>query len=74
MVAKFSFCISLLIAGLCLLACKKKTENVSTHLGEIKFEVTGKAEAQDVFQKGMLLLHSFEYADAAEALGSKESS
>ena len=31
------------------------------------FAVTGKEEAQPSFQKGLLLLHSFEYEDAAEA-------
>lgn len=35
-------------------------------LGEIKFEVTGKTEAQSFFKKGLLYLHSFEYDDAAE--------
>ncbi len=35
-------------------------------LGEIDFKATGKTEAQETFKKGMLLLHSFEYVDAAE--------
>ena len=50
-----------------LSACSPKPEAVVNRLGEIKFEVTGKAEAQAVFMKGMLLLHSFEYVDAADA-------
>jgi len=36
-------------------------------LGDIDFKATGKAEAQPLFMKGVLLLHSFEYEDAAEA-------
>jgi len=55
------------IAILFLSGCSPKPDAVVNHLGEIKFEVTGKAEAQPAFLKGMLLLHSFEYTDAAEA-------
>jgi tetratricopeptide (TPR) repeat protein len=36
-------------------------------LGTVDFSVTGKNEAQPYFKKGLLLLHSFEYEDAAEA-------
>jgi len=57
----------LLFASLSLASCKDNSKQQENHLGQIKLEVTGKAEAQDAFQKGMLLLHSFEYADAAEA-------
>jgi tetratricopeptide (TPR) repeat protein len=35
-------------------------------LGEVHFTATGKKEAVPHFEKGLLLLHSFEYADAAE--------
>jgi len=35
-------------------------------LGVISFEVKGAKEALPYFEKGMLLLHSFEYQDAAE--------
>lgn len=55
----------LLFTGMaCLLICCKHKE---AHLGEIEFIVTGKPEAQPFFEKGLLLLHSFEYEDAAEA-------
>lgn len=37
------------------------------HLGEVHFEVTGAPEAQVYFKEGLLLLHSFEYADARTA-------
>ena len=35
-------------------------------LGKINFPNSGKAEAQSHFETGVLLLHSFEYQDAAE--------
>ena len=56
-----------LLTTLSLTNCKEKNATPADHLGQIKFDATGKAEAQPVFTKGMLLLHSFEYADAAEA-------
>src|SRR3954447_4343229 len=34
---------------------------------KIKFPNSGKPQAQEAFLKGVLLLHSFEYEDAAEA-------
>jgi len=34
-------------------------------LGEIKFEVTGSEDAKPSFHEGLLLLHSFEFEDAA---------
>lgn len=59
--------ILILSAALSIISCKDNAKQPENHLGEIKFEATGKAEAQPVFTKGLLLLHSFEYADAAEA-------
>jgi hypothetical protein len=49
-----------------LLSCtpQSKTEN---RLVALPFAVTGSAEAIPSFQKGLLLLHNFEYDDAAEA-------
>ena len=38
-----------------------------SQLGEIHITVSGADEAQPYFEKGLLLLHSFEYADAREA-------
>jgi tetratricopeptide (TPR) repeat protein len=67
MLSKSSFYFLFIIAISFLSACRPKPEVVVNHLGEIKFEATGKAEAQPVFMKGMLLLHSFEYVDASEA-------
>lgn len=62
-----AFRFAILLIVLAFISCKQNNPPVSDHLGEIKFNVTGKAEAQPSFMKGMLLLHSFEYADAAEA-------
>jgi len=47
-------------------ACKKEKSQTNT-LGTIDLQVTGKAEAAAHFEKGLLLLHSFEYDDAQEA-------
>lgn len=54
-------CFALLFAG-----CKSKKNTPKDQLGDISFTVSGSEEAQPAFKKGMLLLHSFEYADAAE--------
>ncbi len=43
------------------------SENDATALGEVHIEVTGSPEAMPPFERGLLLLHSFEYQDAAEA-------
>jgi len=53
---------------------EKSTEKTTeTQLGDIDFKVTGLAEAQPYFEKGLLLLHSFEYEDArAEFLKAQE--
>ena len=48
------------------MSCTSNSKNTKDNLGEIDFTVSGKEEAKPVFKKGMLLLHSFEYADAAE--------
>jgi len=36
------------------------------HLGKINFEATGDEVAQSYFEKGLLLLHNFEYTEAAQ--------
>ena len=45
----------------------KKTQPEPSYLGVVSLEVTGKKEAAAHFEKGLLLLHSFEYEDAREA-------
>ncbi|MBK6482818.1 MAG: hypothetical protein IPG01_06720 [Chitinophagaceae bacterium] len=58
--------VSMLLVMLCFLSCSTGNPEQDEQLGEIDFKVTGKQEAQDYFKKGLLLLHSFEYEDAAE--------
>ena len=60
-----------IVFGLILSSCNQEqadTANSSnpaeSKLGVIQLEVTGLAEAQPYFEKGLLLLHSFEYEDA----------
>ena len=48
------------------LSCSTAKKESKDSLGEIDFTATGKSEAQPTFKKGMLLLYSFEYVDAAE--------
>ena len=57
------------LAGLiCTLSsCTPDSPSSEDQLGIVEFDVTGKSEAQPFFKKGLLLLHSFEYTDAAEA-------
>ncbi|MBK9661475.1 MAG: hypothetical protein IPO68_16510 [Chitinophagaceae bacterium] len=57
----------ILIAVFFITSCSSHKDKAADHLGEISFTATGKADAQPAFKKGLLLLHSFEYADAAEA-------
>lgn len=56
----------ILLITLCLVSCKKE-EQSKHQLGVVNMEISGKAEAIPVFEKGLLLLHSFEYDDAREA-------
>jgi tetratricopeptide (TPR) repeat protein len=56
-----SFLILLLI-----ISCKQQ-ETKKNNLGVVNITITGKKSAQPHFEKGLLLLHSFEYEDAREA-------
>ena len=58
-------CVGLLI--LLFVQCTSGKNQSQDRLGKIDFAVTGKSQAQPAFKKGLLLLHSFEYDDAAEA-------
>ena len=53
------------MASLILFPFCDNHKNIS-HLGEVQLQVTGSHEAQPFFKEGLLLLHSFEYKDAAE--------
>lgn len=54
-----------LFVFLSIISCKKKDVKTD-QLGVVEFQVTGNKEAQNYFEKGLLLLHSFEYDDARE--------
>src|SRR5688572_32223710 len=56
----------MVFAVLFLINCSSRNDKPKDNLGEISFAVSGKEEAQPFFKKGLLLLHSFEYEDAAE--------
>jgi pentatricopeptide repeat protein len=63
-------CLYAILFSLLLVSCsseKKPESQAEGRLGEIQLEVSGAAEAQPHFERGLLLLHSFEYADAADA-------
>jgi tetratricopeptide (TPR) repeat protein len=58
----------LVIATLLLTAARPTAGSTQTAgLGSVSFPTTGAARAQAPFLRGLALLHSFEYADAAEA-------
>src|SRR5690606_18592894 len=51
---------------LLIVSCKQQ-ETKKNNLGVVNITITGKKSAQPHFEKGLLLLHSFEYEDAREA-------
>lgn len=55
-----------IFALLIIWSCKQNKTNEDS-LGVVHFEVSGKKSALPDFEKGLLLLHSFEYEDAREA-------
>ncbi len=61
---------SLSIVLLLILSCKEKVEEVDEfhdELGNISIDISGNEESVKHFEEGLLLMHSFEYEDAAEA-------
>jgi tetratricopeptide (TPR) repeat protein len=52
-----------------VISCNRHTAKTphEAKLGTVDFAVTGNDAAQPYFKTGLLLLHSFEYQDAAEA-------
>ncbi len=56
----------LLLCSFWALQCQQNSPKPNAHLGTVHIEVSGKAEALPLFEEGLLLLHSFEYEDAAE--------
>ena len=58
--------IIIILSFLLFINCKE--DKVKTNLlGSIDIKVTGNTEAANYFEKGLLLLHSFEYEDARES-------
>ena len=56
-----------LFLGILLLFFSCKEEAKHDYLGVVHLDVSGNADAKKHFEKGLLLLHSFEYQDAREA-------
>ncbi len=61
----------LILCMIIVVGCKQETKSAHTDtaatsekLGSINFVPTGKKEALPLFEKGLLLLHNFEYKDA----------
>ncbi len=50
----------------CQTSQESESESSDSHLGKIEITVTGSEEALPYFHEGLLLLHSFEFDDAAE--------
>ncbi len=57
----------LFLTSLCSLNSNYVIAQENSLLGKIDFPNSGSAEAQDEFIKGVMLLHNFEYGDAARA-------
>lgn len=55
-----------LLILLLILSCKQQKKQ-NNQLGIVDISFSGKDSAQPHFEKGLLLLHSFEYEDAREA-------
>jgi len=57
-----------LLLFILLISCKQQTvqQDDIIELGEISIEVTAKEEAKGAFTDGLLLMHSFEFKDAAK--------
>ncbi len=64
--------IYILLALICLISCKNTPEQTD-NLGVVRLQVSGADNAKVAFEKGLLLLHSFEYEDAREAFKQAQS-
>jgi tetratricopeptide (TPR) repeat protein len=56
----------LFLASTIVILCCSSPVKKTDALGDVAFKVTGSEAANDLFIKGHLLMHSFEYDDAAE--------
>lgn len=66
MLLKRTIAFSLFTLVLFLLACSSGNDRQKEQLGDIEFNVTGNEAARGNFEKGLLLLHSFEFEDAED--------
>lgn len=57
---------SFITIAACFTGCSTRTDIAEGQLGDIEFSVSGNEQAQPYFTQGLLLLHSFEYEDAAD--------
>ena len=53
------------VALISIISCRQN-DKITSKLGTVEFEVFGNELAQSHFEKGLLLLHSFEYDDSRE--------
>lgn len=68
------------VAGICFLAVSlisaqpaaSQTEAPPSHLGKVDFRTSCSAEAQPLFEKGVALLHSFQYKEALQTFEAAE--
>ncbi|MGB5780543.1 MAG: hypothetical protein WBM42_01600 [Eudoraea sp.] len=58
--------VAFIVVSILLIGCKGNKPRTE-FLGMVNLEVTGNAKAVSQFERGLLLLHSFEYEDAREA-------
>ncbi len=63
--------VAFILASILLIGCKQNTPKTE-FLGMVNLEVTGNSKAVSQFERGLLLLHSFEYQDAREAFRSAQ--
>ncbi len=68
-ISKFNWLFLFIACSLwsCVNTQKTDEEKTTSKLGDIAFDVSGNSIAEPAFEKGLLLLHSFEYEDARAA-------
>jgi tetratricopeptide (TPR) repeat protein len=63
----WGFCLLLMLAGTAASQHQHGTDSAKTQLGTVEFRVSCTPEAQELFTRGVALLHSFTYEESAEA-------
>ena len=67
MTKPLKYCLLLFSLALCISCQEKKPTPNPDYLGVVNIEITGDEDALPHFEKGLLLLHSFEYSDSRES-------